>query len=43
MARSCSEIRAPDLASIADPREALKQFEAFRASLALAAPAQTKH
>ena len=38
-----SEIRAPDLASIADPREALKQFEAFRASLALAAPAQTKH
>ena len=37
------ELRAPDLTSIADPREALKQFEAFRASLALAAPAQTKH
>ena len=37
------ELRVPDLTSIADPREALKQFEAFRASLALAAPAQTKH
>ena len=29
------ELRAPDLASIADPREALKQFEAFRASASL--------
>ncbi len=40
-----SELRAPDLASISDPKEALRQFEAFRASLALAAPAsaQTKH
>ena len=39
------ELRAPDLASIADPREALKQFEAFRSSLALATPASlaTKH
>ena len=37
------ELRAPDLASIADPREALRQFEQFRSSLALAAPAQTKH
>jgi hypothetical protein len=37
------ELRAPDLASIADPRQALKEFEAFRASLALAAPAQTRH
>jgi hypothetical protein len=39
------ELRAPDLAGIGDPREALKQFQAFRASLALAAPAsaQTKH
>jgi hypothetical protein len=37
------ELRAPDLVSIGDPREALKQFQAFRASLALAAPAQTKH
>jgi hypothetical protein len=38
------ELRVPDLASIADPREALKQFQAFRASLALATPAsaQTK-
>ena len=40
-----TELRAPNLASIADGREALKEFEAFRASLALAAtaPAQTKH
>jgi hypothetical protein len=37
------ELRAPDLASIADPREALRQFEQFRSSLALAVPAQTKH
>jgi hypothetical protein len=37
------ELRAPDLMSIADPREALKQFEQFRSSLALAAPAQTRH
>jgi hypothetical protein len=39
------ELRAPDLASIADPREALKQFQAFRSSLALAATAtaETKH
>jgi hypothetical protein len=39
------ELRAPDLTSIVDPREALKQFEAFRSSLALAAPATlaTKH
>lgn len=39
------ELRAPDLTSIADPREALKQFTAFRASLALAAPVstETKH
>jgi hypothetical protein len=39
------ELRAPDLMSIADPREALKQFEAFRASLALTATstAATKH
>ena len=39
------ELRAPDLGSIADPREALKQFEAFRSSLALATPASlaTKH
>ncbi len=39
------ELRAPDLASIADPKEALRQFEAFRASLALARPAsvETKH
>ncbi len=37
------ELRAPDLANIADPREALRQFEQFRSSLALAAPAQTKH
>jgi hypothetical protein len=40
-----TELRAPDLTGIADGREALKEFEAFRASLALAAtaPAQTKH
>ena len=40
-----TELRAPNLAGIADGREALKEFEAFRASLALAAtaPAQTKH
>jgi hypothetical protein len=40
-----TELRAPDLASIADPHEALKQFEAFRSSLALAATstAATKH
>jgi hypothetical protein len=38
-----TELRAPDLSSIADPREALKQFEPFRSSLALAAPVQTKH
>ena len=39
------ELRVPDLTSIADPREALKQFTAFRASLALAPPASvaTKH
>ncbi len=37
------ELRAPDLASIADPKEALRQFEAFRASLALATPAQLKN
>jgi hypothetical protein len=39
------ELRVPDLTSIADPREALKEFSTFRASLALAAtaPAQTKH
>jgi hypothetical protein len=39
------ELRAPDLAGIADPKEALKQFTAFRSSLALAAPTaqQTKH
>ena len=37
------ELRVPDLTSIADPREALRQFEQFRSSLALAAPAQTKH
>ncbi len=37
------ELRAPDLASIADPKEALRQFEAFRASLAIAVPAQTRH
>jgi hypothetical protein len=40
-----TELRAPDLASIADPKEALRQFAAFRSSLALAAPAnvETKH
>ena len=39
------ELRAPDLTSIADPRQALKEFETFRASLALATPASlaTKH
>jgi hypothetical protein len=39
------ELRAPDLASIADPRQALKEFEVFRASLALAttSTAATKH
>jgi hypothetical protein len=39
------ELRAPDLASIADPKEALRQFAQFRSSLALAVPAteQTKH
>jgi transposase-like protein len=39
------ELRAPDLMSIADPREALRQFEAFRSSLALAgtSTAATKH
>ena len=33
------ELHTPDLAAVADPGEALKQFEAFRASLALAVPA----
>jgi hypothetical protein len=39
------ELRVPDLASIADPREALKEFQSFRTSLALAATstAATKH
>ena len=39
------ELRAPDLTSIADPLEALRAFEAFRSSLALASPASlaTKH
>jgi hypothetical protein len=37
------ELRVPDLASIADPRQALKEFQSFRASLALTAPAPTKH
>ena len=37
------ELRAPDLANIADAKEALREFEAFRASLAIAVPAQTRH
>ena len=32
------ELRVPDLASVADHKEALKQFQAFRAGLALSAP-----
>ena len=40
-----TELRAPDLANIPDAKAALREFEAFRASLALAAaaPAQTRH
>jgi hypothetical protein len=39
------ELRAPDIAAIADPKEALRQFAQFRSSLALTVPAaqQTKH
>ena len=39
------ELRAPDLTNIPDARDALRSFQEFRASLALAAPtiAQTKH
>ncbi len=36
------ELRAPNLANIPDAKEALREFEAFRASLALAT-AETKH
>ena len=35
--------RAPDLINIPDARDVLRSFQEFRASLALAAPAQTKH
>ena len=35
--------RAPDLINIPDARDALRSSQEFRASLALAAPAQTKH
>jgi hypothetical protein len=40
-----TELRAPDLANIPDAKAALREFEAFRASLALAAVAraQTRH
>ncbi len=37
------ELRVPDLANITDAKEALREFEAFRASLAIAVPAQTRH